>query len=195
MRTGTGGVSVSEILIFDDVLADPLEYRRAALESTFRTLQFETDRGLIVFHGIALSHATAGLVGWLAARYPDLQTKTTFFRRSPEGQVEPHFRHTDVDMGDWSAILYLNSDPPAGDGTDFWKHRATGELGNPTPHLRSQEGATASAWWLVQHVPARFNRLVMFPSQRYHSRAIFENHGHGETARLTQVAFLANSIS
>lgn len=181
---------MSEIQIFDDVLSDPLEYRRAALESTFRTLQFETDRGLVVFHGIAVGGATAGLTAWLAAKFPALETKTTFFRRSPEGQVEPHFRHTDVDMGDYSAILYLNSDPPSGDGTDFWRHRATGELGSPIPHLRSQEGANADGWDLAQHVEARFNRLVIFPSYRYHSRALFNNHGVGETARLTQVAFL-----
>lgn len=113
----------------------------------------------------------------------------SFFRKSPLGQEEPHFIHTDIDMGDWSAILYLNPDPPEGDGTSFWTHTASGAIESLIPHERSEEGRTAIGWELRQHVQARFNRLVIFPSSFFHSRAIPENWGEGDEARLTQITF------
>ncbi len=92
-------------------------------------------------------------------------------------------------MGDWSALLYLNPNPPAGDGTDFWTHKETGEIESITPHLRSKEGLDPSKWELREHVKAKFNRLLIFPSSYYHSRAIFDNWGQGDEARLVQVVF------
>jgi len=37
---------------------------------------------------------------------------------------------------------------------------------------------------------AKYNRLVVFPSDLYHSRNIFDNYGSAENARLIQVCFL-----
>ncbi len=113
----------------------------------------------------------------------------SFFRKSPLGQEEPHFIHTDIDMGDWSAILYLNPEPPEGDGTSFWMHKRTAAIQSFIPHERSEDGKSAINWERIQHVQAKFNRLVLFPSSFFHSRAIPENWGEGDEARLTQVTF------
>ena len=180
----------TRLRVFDDFLDDPETYRRAALALEYRTYEFEP----ATFHGIAIP--TFGDVpnrdvvpGKIAARFPDAVPSLTFFRKSPEGQAEPHFIHTDIDMGDWSAILYLNPDPPTADGTCFWEHRATGSRESAIPHERSEEGRTADAWRVWRRVSARFNRLVMFPATYFHSRAIFDNWGEGAEARLTQVTF------
>ena len=169
------------LLVIDNVLSDPMGYRDLALTREFRTYEFPHCK----FHGIAVVNALPGELYEQLPSKPDL----AFFRKSPAGQVEPHFIHTDIDMGDWSALLYLNPEPPKGDGTDFWMHNVTGEVSNKTPHLRSIEGLEKSNWTKRHHVEAKFNRLVLFGSDYYHSRAIFDNWGEGNDARLVQVAF------
>ena len=170
--------------IFDDVLPDPQAYREQVLKLDFRSYDF----GNCVFHGIATGGPGAQLEKWITTRYPSLKPNLTFFRKSPLGQVEPHFIHTDVDMGEWSALLYLNPDQKQGDGTSFWTHH-TGAIESPIPHERSQEGRDPSNWTLRERVVAKFNRMLMFPSSYFHSRAIFENWGDGNGARLVQVVF------
>jgi hypothetical protein len=171
--------------VWDDVLEKPLEYRASVLTLPFRTYDFPN----CSFHGIAVGGPSMGLLEKLHDWYPTLEPTTTFFRKSPLGQVEPNYIHSDIDMGDWTAVLYLSPESPEGDGTVFWTHRATGEVGNMTPHLRSEEGRDAGNWDIRQMVRGTFNRMVVFPSHYYHSRAIHENWGDGPDARLVQVVF------
>lgn len=178
------------VAVIDGFLEDPESYRAFALRGQFESFKFET----CTFHGIS-----PVLQGSAVLRDPVVPTKLqstflarptlSFFRKSPRGQTEPHFIHTDADMGRWSAILYLNPDAPAEDGTSFWTHAATGEIGNPAPHLRSEEGQTTDGWNLRMTIAAKFNRMLVFPSTHYHSRAIVDNWGSGDESRLTQVTF------
>jgi hypothetical protein len=174
------------IHILDNALPDPASYRAAALAMEFRAYDFEQ----CTFLGIGSGECAAGLVDRLRTLFPALVPTLTFFRKSPLGQVEPHFIHTDIDMGQWSAILYLNENPPPGDGTSFWTHRQTEEIGSIVPHQRSEEGRTPSDHWELRiTIPSRFNRLLIFPSFYFHSRALFENWGESESSRFTQVVF------
>lgn len=177
------------VLVFDNALTAPEEYRAAALRAQFRSYDF----GHCVFHGIAVGEVGNGFVEWLREKFPEFKPSVSFIRRSPLGQVDPHFIHTDVDMGEYSCLLYLNPNPPEGDGTCFWTH-ASGDISSSVPHERSQEGRTAENWTLRQHVQSVFNRAVIFPSNYFHSRAIFENHGTGDDARLVQVVFGTGKI-
>ena len=70
-------------------------------------------------------------------------------------------------MGDLTAILYLNENSPEEDGTTLY-----------------HEGYISCV------LKARFNRLVVFNSDLYHSRNIYDNYGYAEDARLIQVVFL-----
>jgi hypothetical protein len=176
---------LKDIGVYDAFLPEPDSYRRFALQQTFRSFEFEH----CTFHGIAplsLSEFVPTAIGKLLA--PSVST-LSFLRRSPLGQEEPHFIHTDIDMGDWSAILYLNENPPEGDGTTFWTHKPTGAIESLVPHERSEEGRSPQGWGARKTVQARFNRLLIFPSSYFHSRAIFDNWGRGDDARLTQVTF------
>ncbi len=172
------------IQIFDGALSNPMAYREAALKLEFKTFDF----GHCKFHGIAPAGLSCDFCQWLAVMFPELTPTLTFFRKSPLGQEEPHFIHTDVDMGQWSALLYLNPDPKGGDGTVFWTHK-TGVIGSYIPHERSEEGKVPDSWKLRELVGGAFNRVVLFPSSYFHSRAIHENWGDGDGARLVQVAF------
>lgn len=175
----------SRIRIVDGALRDPDAYRAAALAGEFRSYDF----GHCVFHGINAAPPSTELINRIHELRPELVPLLSFLRKSPLGQIEPHYIHTDIDMGDWSAILYLNPSPPAEDGTSFWTHRETGAIESTVPHERSGEGRDPSAWILRDRVAGRFNRLLLFPSSYFHSRAIHDNWGAGDEARLIQVVF------
>lgn len=176
------------VRVFDKFLPDPEAYRRHALGLEYRTYEFPQEG--VTFHGIA-EPAGAEVPLKLVRMFPAAVPTLSFFRRSPAHQKEPHFIHTDADMGEWTAVLYLNPNPPPGDGTAFWRYRPTGEIENPTPHVRSAEGQTPdpALWGRWRTVHAIFNRLVVFPATYLHSRALFANWSRGAEARLTQVTF------
>lgn len=176
---------MDRIRVYDGVLEDPLAYRAAALAAGFQSIPL----GGSVFHGIGAS-PDATLPEWIGAMYPGLEPVITFFRHSPGGQREPNYVHSDTDMGDWTGILYLNPDPPLGDGTLFYAHTPTGDVeSTPGVDTHADEWSDPSKWTLRGFVPAAFNRLVLFPSRLFHSRAIPENYGAGNDARLIQVVF------
>lgn len=181
-----------QVLVRDEWLSNPMVYRSWALGRLFGDVTI----GAATFQGIGQipQHETA-LQWWRAALEErgigGLDPTLTFFRQSPAQQQEPNFIHTDRDLGDWAGVLYLTPNPPAGDGTTFWRHRVTGAVAS------AADGADLLAEWMTwrdrdqwdpwQTVFAQFNRLVLWPASYFHSRALVENYGEGETARLIQV--------
>jgi hypothetical protein len=180
----------SPIQVWDDVLPDPDAYRGRALKQRFQTVH----DGPVVFHGMAPC-ADPTIPIKIVLTYPDLMPTLSFFRQSPEGQEEPHYVHDDRSMGDWTAIYYLNPEPAEGDGTAFYCHLPTGRIAGETSAGTEEWKADAAAWFdLAQWerwnlVPAKFNRLVMFPAALFHARAIPENYGAGDESRLIQIVF------
>jgi len=177
------------MVVMDDVLADPVAYRQAVLARPFSDVSF----GDVCFRGIQVARDDT-FTDRLQQLFPQLTPTLSFFRQSPLGQVEPNYVHTDRDMGDWTAILYLNPQPLAGDGTTFWRHRASGAIGSEASDsealLEEQRAWRDLAQWEpVGSIAAKFGRAVVFPADRFHSRAIPENYGTGDDARLVQVVF------
>jgi GNAT superfamily N-acetyltransferase len=170
------------IVVIDDVLPDPHAYRASALALPYGDIA----AGAQVFHGIApcVNPLVADRIA--AELMPGARTTLSFFRRSPEGQQEPNFIHSDREMGDWTGILYLNPDPPPCDGTDFWRFLETGAVSGDFDEEAARD---ETKWWRWRHVDAKFNRLLIFQSDYFHSRAIEENYGAGDGARLIQVLF------
>lgn len=166
-----------EIQVFDDVLPDPLEYRARALEQAFQSVTIGAD----TFHGMAPAPFES-LRHWL----PD--ATLSFFRLSPAGQVEPNDVHTDESVGERTGILYLNPDPPEGDGTTFYKRKDTGSIASRGE--TQDEWRHKSQWAPWKTVAAKFNRLLVFPAPFFHARALLENYGNSPSdARLIQVIF------
>jgi len=182
------------VTVVDDVLDDVASYRTQCLAQPFGDVA--TAAG--VFRGIA-PVPDASLTAWLVGRWPQLLPTTTFLRRSPLDQSEPHLVHTDQDMGDWTALYYLTADPPAADGTTFYRSRLTGAR-RSVAETAEDRGLEAVLWadreaWEPWHtVQARPNRLVLFPAAYYHARAIPANYGTAETARLLQVTFGTGTV-
>jgi hypothetical protein len=179
-----------QIYAFDHVLADPVAYRATILALPFRDVTV----GAVTFKGIADVDDSA-MAKFLLSHWPELNPMLTFARQSPAGQEEPHFIHTDRDMGgEWTAILYLSDPTHPSDGTAFWAHRETNACLSTayTPeefHVEYQSWRDDRQWHIWRTIEAKFNRMVVFPAAAFHSRAIRENYGTGPSARLTQVMF------
>jgi hypothetical protein len=173
-------VLAEPIAVVDGLLPDPHTYRVDVLRLPFQTVR----DGETCFHGIAsLDVATDPVAALIRDRYPTARPHLSFLRKSPQGQLEPNFIHADDGMGEWTGILYLNSEPARGDGTDFWRFRETGEVAGRWRNRPTD----AAAWERWFHCDAVFNRLVLFDATLFHSRALFENYGLDERARLIQV--------
>jgi hypothetical protein len=175
------------IHVFDDVLVDAAEYRREALALEYGDVPAGDD----VFRGIATFPGQMEVAQRVIDQhFPGKRVTLSFFRKSPEGQEEPNYIHSDREMGDWTAILYLNPDPPASDGTSFWMRRRDGQISGD---FDQEEARDLAQWERWEHVDARFGRLLIFKSDLFHSRGIEQNYGAGYEARLIQVAFLRDA--
>jgi len=177
------------IWVYDDVLVDFPTYRAWVLEQPFGDVTV----GPVTFHGLAAIGRTE-LADAVTRFLPGLRPTLTFARQSPEGQAEPNYIHTDVDMGQWTGIYYLNDPAVEGDGTRFWRLRETGAT--MTQAQSSQESYAEAGAWLEperwecwRRVEAKPNRLIWFDARAFHSRAIEQNYGQGPSARLIQVIF------
>lgn len=127
------------------------------------------------------------LTTWISKRL-HLTPTLTFFRKSPEGQVEPNYIHHDAPMGDWTGILYLNETPAHWDGTLFWTH-VDGAERSTSEDDKSSDWDKPEKWKLSHAMQAKFNRLLLFEAPLFHSRSIKANYGHADDARLIQVVF------
>ncbi len=171
------------IRVIDNFVPNPREYRQEVLGLPF----MDVPAGDQVFRGMAFSSVKMDCaVPIIRGMFAEAKPIASFFRKSPLGQIEPNDIHSDSEMGDWTGILYLNPEPPRGDGTCFWRHSGTdaksGEEWRKDGHFREE-------WSEVCRVPAVFNRLLLFDAKLFHSRAIVENYGEGDNARLIQVIF------
>lgn len=183
------------VFVFDGVLADPVAYRAAVLARPFGSVSFGMD---LCFHGIQLAEDPT-FPDWIMEHFPRLTPTLSFFRKSPVGQLEPNYVHTDRDMGDWTAILYLNPKPAPGDGTTFWRHIPTGAFSSVTHDTVALEDEyhawrDPSQWEPLMEIEAKFGRAVVFAAERFHSRAIAENYGTGDDARLVQIVFGSGTL-
>jgi hypothetical protein len=152
------------LITFDDVLKKPKDY---VSDIYFHEFQ-DVEDGLNVFRNIQLRDSNDDFAKFVSQLFPDYDVRFNFIRRSPLNQNEPYFIHTDEMMGDITCILYLNELSPIEDGTTIYD-----EDKNP-----------------LAVVYSKFNRMIAFNSDVFHSRNIFENFGHEQSARLIQVIFL-----
>lgn len=135
------------------------------------------------------------------------------FRLSPAGSLarsDVHADHGDARIA-YAGVLYLSLDAHCQGGTSFWRHRETGWTRPPTPaqaqasrfgsvagFMQSEVAAAndrfdrltsqRTQWDLLFEVPMRFNRLIAYRSDHFHSvSSVFG--GDPATSRLVQLFF------
>ena len=152
------------LVTIDDVLKEPKVYIRDIFDYGFQDI-VDGDK---VFKNIQPRDKSDEFAKMVKFIFPDYDITYNFIRKSPINQEEPNFIHTDEMMGDITVILYLSKRSPDDDGTIIYDK-------NYKPLCR---------------IYSKFNRMVAFQSALPHSRAIYDNFGEGEDARLIQVIFL-----
>jgi len=180
----------SGVVTYDHAFVDPDAIRAAILTEPMQSVP----AGDQVFHGIRMLPADVllALRAALAVVAPTATIRLPFARSSPAGQIEPNDVHSDHEMGDLTAIVYLNPDPAPGDGTVFWRRKATGQARGVWDADCQIDSHDRDAWDRWRMVDAKYNRLLLFRSDYYHSRSLVLNYGQGDDARLIVVAFLSD---
>lgn len=153
------------IIVMDEILREPDEYVQDILSNDFVDIY----DGVNTFQNIQPrdfdDEFSSMVLDILGNNY---EVAWNFIRKSPHGQEEPNFVHTDEMMGDMTAILYLSKTHPEDDGTTIY----------------NMDGTKSCV------IHSKFNRMAVFNSNLPHSRNIFENFGQGDSSRLIQVVFL-----
>lgn len=192
------------IWIFDDFLKCPEKEREKALGRQYETISHNglNYRGIVFDEDVRTLRRISDLI-----YFPVNESKCTiFFRRYLENEENETYIHSDVLIGGYTAILFLNTPEQCQGGTAFWRHKHYGWDHHPPGELLKRDGLRdepklwseiyedgfdESKWDQVRMVPMKFNRLIVFWSPLYHSR--FPKTAFGSelsSSRLIKVFFL-----
>lgn len=138
-------------------------YRNAILQADFKTYDYGNGQ---TFHNMAELPSTP-FSEYVASFFPNHAITGHFARKSPQGQIEPNYIHTDDMHGDITCILYLNPVHPDC-GTVLYDDD---DRPSVTIHMS-------------------YGKAFFFDSRIKHSRILKENFGDDESARLIEVVFL-----
>lgn len=119
---------------------------------------------------------------------------TLFLRMTTEGVDIPHQAHTDVIMGKYGMILYLNRQEHCKGGTAFVSHIETGLSHNP---CNEEEQAiwdfdvnNYDKWQIDEMIDMKSNRAFIFDTDQMHRAEPPSGFGHTPVdGRLVMVCF------
>ncbi len=209
-------VADCELLVVDDFLPDPQAWRDWAQKQTYtdsRTHLHGNFPGQQTVGGFEVPEHMQRIADGIGRDLKWSWPGHGAFRISPAGSLARSDIH--VDHGDsrvaYAGVLYLSLPEHCRGGTSFWRHRETGWARAPSPALAraSRFGSVGhfiqtqasgqsqpfdhltggrNQWDLLFEVPMRFNRLIVYRSDYFHS--VSEVFGQGlADGRLVQLFF------
>lgn len=186
------------ITIIDGFLENPNIERAKALKSNFS----EAEHHGVKYPGISFCEDQLSYDRISERLGLSLEKWLCMFRIYYKNDLQPGYIHCDVSvggsMGDISGILFLNETKKCMGGLSFWKHKKTGFFRHPTVvedpekfySKMNKEGLIEDLWQMIEYVPMKFNRLVLFDTALYHSRYPKEAFGNSlDSARIIKVFF------
>jgi hypothetical protein len=121
------------------------------------------------------------------------------FRHGFKGSQLHNKVHSDHCCSSLAAVMYFNDIEDCEGGTAFWRHKKHHWEFQPTQEELDSVGYTLGelaedwhneeAWDMVSLAGMRPNRIIVYPSQAFHSRFPFEGVGDKENGRLIYCAF------
>lgn len=200
------------VLVIDDVFADPGAVRKLALGGGY-------DASLAYYPGVH-SDIAFDLLRPLFTQLAHLVSNTSGMRCEPEAftsdfslvttparEMLAKQKHPHVDGIPLAGVVYLN--PASNVGTSFFRHLPTGlatilsaEDAQRYNEWMEREGeltqpetyavASDHVWQQLHTIEGRYNRLVLYPGNAFHSIAMVDVEANItlESARLTQRLFV-----
>lgn len=98
--------------------------------------------------------------------------------------------HTDH-YNTWAGVLYLTPDAPLSGGTGIYQYKKTGAT--VANQLESYESQDMTKWELCDIIANRYNRLVLYRSEMFHTSLDYFGHDL-HTGRLFQLFFLTTQF-
>lgn len=182
------------LMITDNFVKDAQAVRQSALQSGFGTWRPNTGEvGSSVYEGMNFWGKHASMIRALCASLGKQVYPNDMFFRVTNTDTEGAYVHSDREAGDYTAIAYLSDHEEEGSGTGFFKHRETGELrmrsfdemscdADAFARLKSQMvDGSADFWEMVDFIPGKFNRAIIFDAPLFHAR--LPKHGFGRNAQ------------
>lgn len=187
----------------DDFLPNPIDYRERALKEKFYDIRGPdgvTYRNINVRPSDELEDILSCRLG------KKVKCGYSLLRVNFAGEWPNHAVHTDNGYDQFAAILYLSRPEDCMGGTAFWKHRKYGWTNWPTAEqirrtckkpeniiIRLQRDSnTENAWEQTHLAEMKFNRMIVYPTDQFHSRFPFPAFGTTMTnARLIWVSFFS----
>lgn len=158
--------------VYDDFLESYDELKKYSLECDFKDLENEKD-------GVTYPHICAYIPENVKTEIfdklkqfkgSDIENPTIFLRMSPKGVHVPHVAHTDISMGRFSFMLYLNNNEES--GTALVRHIMTGISYQPVLEgfvkIVQEDMNNHEAWTPYQKVMSKENRAAIFDAACIH---------------------------
>jgi len=186
-------------LIIDNFLRNPEEFREIATSRSFDGITNPHDG--IHYPNVTLNipvEIQSEITQKLQAIFSkEIKYSAMFMRLRKEGMKHaPHEVHSDKIMGDYTALIYLNTDDQCRGGTAFVEH-ISGQLSThpETPEeleLWHQDTNRKEAWVRTGFCPMKFNRCVIFRSDLLHYAEPWGGFGtDNDSGRLVLTAFFS----
>ena len=192
---------MSKILVIDNFLARPLSFRDKALSLPFYDIKFLDGETYKRIHPRSTDEFKRSLE---QAMQGSIEQQYSLLRLNYAGEKPNNAIHSDNDCGGYAAILYLSLPEHCQGGTALWRHRETGleyfpseqetrRLGRSPKRLLetlSRDWNRPEAWERTETSEMKFNRLIVYPANYFHSRWPIEAFGtKPENGRLIWLTF------
>lgn len=117
----------------------------------------------------------------------NINPKLVFLRANPLGETEPYQAHNDLNMGEYTCILYLTNDG----GTSFLEHKETGmDRNDPAfSEIWAKDCNNYGAWSVKDFCEMKPNRALLFDAEMMHRGEPVEGYGKGNDSRMIMVCF------
>lgn len=185
---------IETMRIVDNFLDEPMFVRNEVLQAGFYDKEYQGAMYHTIREGMSpeMTIKLAKLFG------RDIEVQVAAFRQGKLNSPLHNVIHADNSCSEFASVLYLNKEPIG--GTAFWRHKETGWDAMPTTKELEDEGYTLESfgkewhnlpsWELMSLCGAKFNRVVIYHSQAFHSRWPLNGFGDNDTnARLIHAAF------
>lgn len=159
-------------MIFDDFFENPEEVKRMIDAAPMKDIKFGLD-GVTYPNITELPHPV-----FMNARdnleqiFGPITPKVWFARYSFENSKPPHWAHSDREISQYLALVYLSEGPPPS-GTFALRHQALGFETHPTKEDERkaliEDSNNLEAWDFTFECPAKFNRLLILNNDFIHA--------------------------